>query len=442
MKNFNIPWLNARKIVFVRIAIDLISFSIFYTNKAENLFELIFLMNITFLWILISYIIGRYPYNFNINLLSIIKFVSLTLMTISLLLPTLFVQDYFFQNYLVNDIKYNFLKLLPYLFLMSTLAQIICSVKLNTKKDKKTISIFFGSEKNYKIINKLKNKYQPKSIIEFGTKTLSNKNLIQKYDTLIIDSYESFSPKKLDQILYFMKKGKNIISMIDWSEINLQRLPIELINKSDFLINKLSNQSYTLQLRIKRICDLLFGIILIICALPILLIIGISIKLEDGGPIFYKQIRSGIDEINFELIKLRTMVVDSEKSGPQWSNKNDPRITKVGRIIRKLRIDELPQIISVIKGDMSLIGPRPERPVFEKEIKKKIKFYNIRHLVKPGLSGWAQVNYPYGASIKDTKYKLTYDLYYLKNFSIWLDLLIFFKTIKLVTNAKGSTPDY
>ena len=275
MKNFNIPWLNARKIVFVRIAIDLISFSIFYTNKAENLFELIFLMNITFLWILISYIIGRYPYNFNINLLSIIKFVSLTLMTISLLLPTLFVQDYFFQNYLVNDIKYNFLKLLPYLFLMSTLAQIICSVKLNTKKDKKTISIFFGSEKNYKIINKLKNKYQPKSIIEFGTKTLSNKNLIQKYDTLIIDSYESFSPKKLDQILYFMKKGKNIISMIDWSEINLQRLPIELINKSDFLINKLSNQSYTLQLRIKRICDLLFGIILIISSLRILLIIGI-----------------------------------------------------------------------------------------------------------------------------------------------------------------------
>ena len=239
-----------------------------------------------------------------------------------------------------------------------------------------------------------------------------------------------------------MKKGKNIISIIDWSEINLQRLPIELINKSDFLINKLSNQSYTLQLRIKRICDLLFGIILIFCSLPILLIIGIAIKLEDGGPIFYKQIRSGIDEINFELIKLRTMVVDSEKSGPQWSNKNDPRITKVGRIIRKLRIDELPQIISVIKGDMSLIGPRPERPVFEKEIKKKIKFYNVRHLVKPGLSGWAQVNYPYGASIKDTKYKLTYDLYYLKNFSIWLDLLIFFKTIKLVTNAKGSTPDY
>ena len=161
MKNFNIPWLNARKIVFVRIAIDLISFSIFYTNKAENIFELIFLINISFLWILISYIIGRYPYNLNINLLSIIKFVSLTLMTISLLLPTLFVQDYFFQNYLINDIKYNFLKLLPYLFLMSTLAQIICSVKLNTKKDKKTISIFFGSEKNYKIMNKLKNKYQP-----------------------------------------------------------------------------------------------------------------------------------------------------------------------------------------------------------------------------------------------------------------------------------------
>ena len=441
MKHLNISWLNARKIVFIRIAIDLTLFTIFYTNITKNLFELIYLINVGFFWILISYIIGRYPYNLNINLLSIVKFISLSLLNISFLLPILFIQDYFFQIYLLNDVKYIILRLLPYLSLFSTLIQIICSIKLNTKKDK-TISIFFGSEENYKIINKLKNKYQPKSVIDFGTKTLFNKNLIKKYDTVIIDSYESFSTKKVDQILYLMKKGKNIISMIDWSEINLQRLPIELINKSDFLINKLSNQSYTLQLRIKRICDLLFGIVLIICSFPILLIIGIAIKLEDGGPIFYKQIRSGVDESNFKLIKLRTMVVDSEKSGPKWSNKDDPRITKIGSVIRKLRIDELPQIISVIKGDMSLIGPRPERPVFEKEIKKKIKFYNIRHLIKPGLSGWAQVNYPYGASIKDTKYKLTYDLYYLKNFSIWLDLLIFFKTIKLVTNAKGSTPDY
>ena len=125
------------------------------------------------------------------------------------------------------------------------------------------------------------------------------------------------------------------------------------------------------------------------------------------------------------------MRIDAEMNGPEWAKNNDKRITYIGKILRRSRIDELPQIISVIKCDMSLIGPRPERPVFEKEIKKKIKFYNIRNLVKPGLSGWAQVNYPYGASIKDTKYKLTYDLYYLKNFSIWLDLLIFFKTIKL-----------
>ena len=134
------------------------------------------------------------------------------------------------------------------------------------------------------------------------------------------------------------------------------------------------------------------------------------------------------------------MTIDAEKNGVQWSQKNDTRITSVGRFLRKSRIDELPQLISVLKGDMSLIGPRPERPEIEKEKLKKIPYYSSRYIIKPGISGWAQVNYPYGASVKDAAKKLSYDIYYISHFSILLDLLILLKTIKIVFNAKNFYP--
>ena len=134
------------------------------------------------------------------------------------------------------------------------------------------------------------------------------------------------------------------------------------------------------------------------------------------------------------------MRMNAEENGPQWSERHDMRITKIGQIMRTLRIDELPQLFSVINGDMSLIGPRPERPEIDKKLTKKIPHYNLRYKIKPGLSGWAQVNYPYGASIEDARVKLSYDLYYIKNFSILLDCIIFFKTLKLVLNGRGSRP--
>ena len=141
--------------------------------------------------------------------------------------------------------------------------------------------------------------------------------------------------------------------------------------------------------------------------------ITLLIYLEDGNPIFYSQTRNGLSESKIKILKLRTMKVSAEDLGPQWSTKNDPRITKIGKIVRKLRLDELPQLILVIKGQMSLIGPRPERPEIDNKLKNLIAHYKVRYLIKPGLSGWAQVNYPYGASIKDSEIKLSYDLYYL-----------------------------
>lgn len=188
----------------------------------------------------------------------------------------------------------------------------------------------------------------------------------------------------------------------------------------------------------KRLTDLFLATILFLLTLPVLLITALLIKLESPGPVFYIQERVGEKNIPFRLIKFRSMRQDAEKNGAVWAMENDPRVTRVGAVIRRLRIDELPQLFNILKGEMSLVGPRPERQVFIDELVKKIPFYAIRHELKPGVTGWAQVCYPYGASERDALKKLEYDLYYLKNLSLALDLLIIFKTIKTVIARKGS----
>ena len=164
-----------------------------------------------------------------------------------------------------------------------------------------------------------------------------------------------------------------------------------------------------------------------------------SSKLSD--PItFVSQVRTGFRGEKISILKFRSMVIDAEKYGPQWAKNEDKWITKIGKIIRAIRFDELPQLLSVLEGSMSLIGPRPERPELEKEFLEEIPYYNYRTILKPGISGWAQVNYPYGASIEDSKIKQSFDLYYVKNVSIILDLIIFLKTIRLILNGRGSIP--
>jgi len=206
---------------------------------------------------------------------------------------------------------------------------------------------------------------------------------------------------------------------------------------------------------LKRYLDLLFSFFLIIFLFPLFLLIGIIIKLTSKGTIIYSQKRIGKNNKNFTCYKFRTMYPKAKYllkeillKNPNFKNEfaetrkiiNDPRITKVGKFLRRTRLDELPQLFSVLKGDMSLIGPRPERPEIDDILVKKIPNYKLRYLVRPGLSGWAQVNYPYGASIDDTRIKFSYDIYYIKNFSTFFDLLIFLETIRLVLNLRGSQP--
>ena len=190
---------------------------------------------------------------------------------------------------------------------------------------------------------------------------------------------------------------------------------------------------------VKRIFDIVCACILIILALPLIFLASVFIILEDGFPLLYRQERVGLNGRLFNVIKFRSMRRDAEKDGkPVWAMAKDNRVTRVGQIIRKLRIDELPQLFSVLKGDMSLVGPRPERPFFVDQLTKEIPFYAVRHSVKPGVTGWAQVRYHYGATVEDSAEKLQYDLYYVKNHSLFLDLVVLFETVGVVLTGKGA----
>jgi exopolysaccharide biosynthesis polyprenyl glycosylphosphotransferase len=188
----------------------------------------------------------------------------------------------------------------------------------------------------------------------------------------------------------------------------------------------------------KRIYDLCFSVIGLILSAPLFPVLTVLIKLDSPGPVFYKQLRVGENEVEYFVYKFRTMSQDAEKeTGAIWAQKSDPRVTRIGQFLRKTRIDEIPQLINVLKGDMSFIGPRPERMAFVERLKETIPFYSTRHFVKPGVTGWAQVCYPYGASDEDALEKLRYDLYYIKNYSVFLDFKIILDTIRVVTSGFG-----
>jgi sugar transferase (PEP-CTERM system associated) len=189
---------------------------------------------------------------------------------------------------------------------------------------------------------------------------------------------------------------------------------------------------------LKRIFDFIFAGLLIAFALPFALLTALAIRIDSPGPVFFKQVRIGKGGKPFTLYKFRSMCANAEARGAQWAETNDPRVTRVGRIIRKLRIDELPQLWNVFVGDMSLIGPRPERPEFVEDLDRQIPYYGVRHTVRPGITGWAQIKYPYGANVEDALRKLEYDLFYIKNMSVLQDMKILLQTIGVVILGKGA----
>jgi sugar transferase (PEP-CTERM system associated) len=216
------------------------------------------------------------------------------------------------------------------------------------------------------------------------------------------------------------------------------KLPVDQLNPS-YLVFSSGCRTTKATIIYQRAFSIIFSIIGLILSAPLMLLTAIAIKLESRGPVFFRQERVGKNGKIFKLIKFRSMSVDAEaRSGPVWAQQNDPRVTRVGKFIRRTRIDELPQFINVLKGDMNFVGPRPERPFFVEQLRTVIPYYWQRHTIAPGLTGWAQVMYPYGATIEDSREKLKFDLFYIKNLSIFLDLSIIFQTIKIVLLGRGA----
>ena len=216
------------------------------------------------------------------------------------------------------------------------------------------------------------------------------------------------------------------------------RIWLETVHPSWFVFSDGFRRS-RLMLELKRTVDLAFGLIGLILSLPVMVLVALAVKLDSPGPVLYRQTRVGYQGRHFQVLKFRSMRTDAETlNGAQWAAPSDTRVTRIGRSLRQFRLDELPQFINVIRGEMSFVGPRPERPVFVDELTKLIPYYDERHSVRPGLTGWAQIQYPYGASVEDSRKKLEYDLFYLKNLSLLFDMAIVFDTVRIVVGAKGA----
>ena len=234
-------------------------------------------------------------------------------------------------------------------------------------------------------------------------------------------------------------KGVTVYEMPTFYEMLARRIPVEHV--SDIWLgyaDVLGLKRTFYNLKLKNLLDRLIAAGGLLIASPVMILTAFLIKLESKGPVFYSQKRVGLDEKDFDLFKFRSMRADAEVGGAVWAQKNDDRVTCIGRIIRKTRIDELPQLWNVLKGEMSFVGPRPERPEFVQHLKKDIPYYMLRHAVKPGITGWAQVNYPYGASVEDALEKLQYDLYYIKNGSFFLDAHIMLRTVRVMLFGIGA----
>lgn len=261
----------------------------------------------------------------------------------------------------------------------------------------------------------------------------SNKKIILYYQTHLINHLDKL------HLINYIENGFTAYSLVDFLEEINGFTEVDLLDW-DYFIGKddFSVLRNTRKVALKRLADYFHAIILFILTLPISIITAICIKLESPGPIFYLQTRVGQFNEEFKVIKFRSMTVDAEsKGGAQWAQKADPRVTRVGKFIRKTRIDEIPQLINVLRGEMSLIGPRPERSVFIKMLTNEIPFYEFRHSILPGITGLAQVKYPYGASVEDGVWKHKYDLYYIRNQNFFLDVKIIFLTIKTVISGMG-----
>lgn len=281
--------------------------------------------------------------------------------------------------------------------------------------------------------------YELKYLMDLAKEGINNVDQIikqERINTVVISPETYHSPKIIDTFYRSLENKITFRNLSSFYEQLTSRVPLGAINQVWFLENLSEGGKKTYE-EMKRFFDIVFSVIMGVMVLPFLPFIALAVKISSPGPVFYRQKRFGQNGKTFEIIKFRTMQEDAEKDGAVWAQKNDQRITRLGKLMRKTRIDELPQLWNILKGEMSFVGPRAERPEFHEKLKEQIPFYEERYIIKPGLSGWAQINYPYGSSVADTAEKLQYDLYYIKNRSLILDLGIILKTINIALRQAG-----
>jgi sugar transferase (PEP-CTERM system associated) len=259
----------------------------------------------------------------------------------------------------------------------------------------------------------------------------------EKINGVVLSLKERRGSTPVRELLNLKLSGIRVEDVHNCFERLSGRIPLEHLSPSWLILSDGFKKSPVL-LAAKRAMDILASSILLLLVSPLLPVIAVAIYLETGLPIFLRQTRVGYRGREFELLKFRSMVQDAEKNGPQWAALQDNRVTRVGRILRKTRLDEIPQLFNVLRGEMSLVGPRPERPLFCSVLAERIPFFNLRHSIRPGLTGWAQVRFRYGANLEDAKGKLELDLFYLKNLSLLVDLAILFETVKVVLLGRGA----
>lgn len=261
----------------------------------------------------------------------------------------------------------------------------------------------------------------------------------RRVDEVVLALQERRNAMPVDDLLKVRTTGVHVTEISTFLERETGRVDLRSVNPSWFILSDGFSSGRRVSALLKRGFDIFVSAVLIVLTAPLVLLGAVLVRLDSPGPAFFRQERMGLFGEPFTIVKLRSMRTDAEAAGKAvWAERNDPRVTRIGRLIRKIRIDELPQLWMVLKGDMSFVGPRPERPQFVAELARSMPYYAERHVVKPGITGWAQINFPYGASLDDARHKLEYDLYYAKNYTPFLDLLILLQTVRVLLWSDGA----
>lgn len=384
-------------------------------------------------WIAIFYIIGLYELTNLKNNIDFLKKLSAALFINAGIAIAAF---YLLPNVIAP--KTNLFLILLFTFIIEYLWRRGYNNFINTRAPSTRILIIDSNKNAEELINHLNANPQLGYVISYWLKDEINDQLIKNIDQIItsnkinlivIPNHLKHNSQTTRAIYKNFTLGIKTIDFAALYEIIFRKIPITDVEETWFIDNLIN--SHKIYESLKRPLEVILAFLLLIMTSPITLLIGLLVRVSSYGPTIFKQTRVGQHNKIFTLYKFRTMVIDAEKNGAQWSQPNDQRVTAIGRFLRRSHLDELPQLINIIKGEISFIGPRPERPEFTNKLKEIIPFYELRHVIRPGIAGWAQLKYRYGASVEDAQEKLQYDIYYLKNRSFWLDVGIIIKTLKL-----------